>query len=288
MIQIGVPQSKDIYIHRIGRTGRAGKSGRGDLVLSKFEENILNTELKALNLKPLTFKDVEVDLEESINSLETSEPRAYPRLRQNMQTLTQRAAEPLINQVGEEVIRDTFLSKCGYFIGKADVIRTYREDILEAMKEWAVQAGGLPEPPYVSSALLKNLGIGKEGSGGGRRVMQNRSQNSFNNRNFNDRNQSQGRQRGYNDNQTRGRSYNDNQSRGRSFNDNYSGGRSFNDSYSGGRSFNDNNSGGRDYGGTVGLEIEETVELAPAILETLDLVLQQVKDTAALEAYLIS
>ena len=34
VIQMGVPESGDMYVHRIGRTGRGdNKTGRGDLVL---------------------------------------------------------------------------------------------------------------------------------------------------------------------------------------------------------------------------------------------------------------
>ncbi len=33
VIQVGIPHSMEQYIHRVGRTGRAGMDGRGDLVL---------------------------------------------------------------------------------------------------------------------------------------------------------------------------------------------------------------------------------------------------------------
>lgn len=41
VLQVGVPSSKDQYIHRIGRTGRAGKSGEGILILSPYERAFL-------------------------------------------------------------------------------------------------------------------------------------------------------------------------------------------------------------------------------------------------------
>jgi ATP-dependent RNA helicase MSS116 len=37
VIQTGLPSSAEQYIHRLGRTARAGASGRGILILSSFE-----------------------------------------------------------------------------------------------------------------------------------------------------------------------------------------------------------------------------------------------------------
>ncbi len=41
VVQMGAPSNRDSYIHRVGRTGRAGKEGEGILVLSSFEENFM-------------------------------------------------------------------------------------------------------------------------------------------------------------------------------------------------------------------------------------------------------
>jgi ATP-dependent RNA helicase MSS116 len=49
VIQVGLPDSKETYIHRLGRTGRAGKAGQGLLVLSPFESLFLS-ELKGLDV----------------------------------------------------------------------------------------------------------------------------------------------------------------------------------------------------------------------------------------------
>jgi len=41
VIQIGAPENKESYIHRLGRTGRINKSGKGVLVLLPFEQRFL-------------------------------------------------------------------------------------------------------------------------------------------------------------------------------------------------------------------------------------------------------
>jgi len=49
VIQFGLPESREQYIHRLGRTGRAGKTGRGLLVLAPYESKFLN-QLKGLDI----------------------------------------------------------------------------------------------------------------------------------------------------------------------------------------------------------------------------------------------
>jgi ATP-dependent RNA helicase MSS116 len=38
LIQVGLPSDRSQYIHRVGRTARAGKSGKAILLLQDFEE----------------------------------------------------------------------------------------------------------------------------------------------------------------------------------------------------------------------------------------------------------
>ena len=40
--QVGVPSSENQYIHRVGRTARAGKRGQALLMLCDFEAGFLN------------------------------------------------------------------------------------------------------------------------------------------------------------------------------------------------------------------------------------------------------
>lgn len=54
VIQTGLPASAEQYIHRLGRTARAGKEGRGLILLADWESFFLqDREMKALPLAPL-------------------------------------------------------------------------------------------------------------------------------------------------------------------------------------------------------------------------------------------
>lgn len=51
VVQFGMPYDKENYIHRLGRTARAGKSGEGLLVLTPLELDFLEATLEGLEVK---------------------------------------------------------------------------------------------------------------------------------------------------------------------------------------------------------------------------------------------
>ena len=51
--QIGAPSSREQYVHRLGRTGRAGKTGRGVLLLCPYERYFVK-DVSDLPLEDLT------------------------------------------------------------------------------------------------------------------------------------------------------------------------------------------------------------------------------------------
>ncbi|CAL1153470.1 unnamed protein product [Cladocopium goreaui] len=59
VIQLGAPESRDDYVHRVGRTGRADSEGLGILLLHDFEADWL------VNLEGLPLTEAELDAVES-------------------------------------------------------------------------------------------------------------------------------------------------------------------------------------------------------------------------------
>ncbi len=57
VIQIGLPASRNQYIHRLGRTARAGKSGQGLLILSPFETAVSEVLLSGLPIRVPTLEE---------------------------------------------------------------------------------------------------------------------------------------------------------------------------------------------------------------------------------------
>lgn len=58
VLQVGIPQNPEQYIHRLGRTARAGQGGKGTLVLTRDEMSFLNQkEIKDLPVQPLVLSE---------------------------------------------------------------------------------------------------------------------------------------------------------------------------------------------------------------------------------------
>jgi len=53
VVQVGLPSSSEQYIHRLGRTARAGRSGRGVIILTPHESGFLKTpDMRAIPIQP--------------------------------------------------------------------------------------------------------------------------------------------------------------------------------------------------------------------------------------------
>lgn len=57
---MGIPLSRNQYIHRLGRTGREGKEGEGMLIIAPWEEYFLG-ELKDIPLENFTLPHLDAN-----------------------------------------------------------------------------------------------------------------------------------------------------------------------------------------------------------------------------------
>lgn len=70
VLQLGLPSSLEQYIHRLGRTARAGKEGRGVLILADFEQFFLNqNDVRKLPITPLDVARVEAESRVELNDV---------------------------------------------------------------------------------------------------------------------------------------------------------------------------------------------------------------------------
>ncbi|CAE6449039.1 unnamed protein product [Rhizoctonia solani] len=183
VIQVGIPSSPDQYIHRVGRTGRAGTEGRGDLVLLPWEVGFVTWQLTHVPMKPTTVKQIEAEVlalaaKHDENPSEFYTPPPVPRaIRSRFKdasstpgpvSLSSRSLEK-VNQIGTIInetlpsidplsVEETFASLLGYYIAKAPELRVQKGVVLQGCKDWATGAAGLPQEPYVSEAFLAKLG----------------------------------------------------------------------------------------------------------------------------------
>ncbi|GJJ10587.1 hypothetical protein Clacol_004814 [Clathrus columnatus] len=189
VIQVGIPPAPEQYIHRIGRTGRAGTGGRGDLVLLPWEVGFVTWQLTDIPLKPITTNELKSQLETLaekydenpavIEQDESSERVRHPRSsgrdartneklrrieglpkgQKDIAVSISSNVEALLPNLEEEAIKETFASLLGYYMSKSPELRVQKGVIVQGCKDWTTGACGLEVPPYVSAAFLEKLGF---------------------------------------------------------------------------------------------------------------------------------
>lgn len=179
VIQLGIPASADQYIHRVGRTGRSGGVvGRGDLVMLPWEVGFVRS-LSAVPLKPVTFADFSRQLKE-LATQNDEDPKALlaeathkPDISNHQKNKLVRyykhpyassleslptELKALLSSIDPAAVEETFSAMIGYYSSRVSDLGTNIGQIIQGCKDWATEAMALPQPPYVSEALLRKLG----------------------------------------------------------------------------------------------------------------------------------
>lgn len=143
VIQIGLPRERDSYIHRLGRTGRAGKEGEGVLFITPFEKHEIGKRLRGLPLKP-------------DDSLETAavDMTEEGEMPENVANIL-REVQEVYKKVYPDQLADAFRGLFGSYQWYGD-----KQGLLEGANRLAEFGWGMPEPPPPPASLF---------SGGGRR-----------------------------------------------------------------------------------------------------------------------
>ncbi|KAG2181231.1 hypothetical protein INT43_008814 [Umbelopsis isabellina] len=135
VLQIGVPSSREQYIHRLGRTGRAGKDGEGVIVLAPFEEPFIRNDVADL---PLERKDATAALASSEDAREVIHEAAA--------------------KLAPNFIDDAYMSFLGYYSSRMPVLNQPRSDTLVHAKQF-LHGFGVTEVPHMSPNLLAKMGL---------------------------------------------------------------------------------------------------------------------------------
>ena len=165
VIQVGIPPTADIYVHRVGRTGRAGTEGRGDLILLPWETGFVTWQMSSIPLKTVTVDEMTSQVEELATELDKHEThtRAKKPYLTTVQSVDQEVQE-LLTMADEEAVKETLISNLGYYLGKVSELRVQRQAIVDGLKQWTVEALGLSKPPHIPESFLARLGVSKERS----------------------------------------------------------------------------------------------------------------------------
>ncbi|KAI1809620.1 DEAD-domain-containing protein [Poronia punctata] len=140
VIQIGLPTDRDIYIHRIGRTGRAGNSGKGWILLAEEEIAEARTRLPGLPIK------VKTDLEAAsyrVGASSGEAPSAFSEI------------EEAYGRAPKSLFASVYLSQLGQKMSG----RIRADDIIRLLNNWVSKGLRWDEPPAVPHRVAQNRNI---------------------------------------------------------------------------------------------------------------------------------
>lgn len=146
VIQIGLPRSSDDYVHRVGRTGRAGKSGEGWLILNADERRDIAQKMRN--------SGVELKEGELITAkLDMTRAGQVPAHISKML----KCVEVGVKSVPYNVKASTYQALLGV-LQQQNAARSKQSQV-DMMNELAQFGWGMQEPPALSSRLIAKIGF---------------------------------------------------------------------------------------------------------------------------------
>lgn len=144
VIQMGLPQSRDQYIHRVGRTARAGKEGEGWLILNPLEADEAPSRLRRL--------PIEKDDTLEIAKLDMTKGAQVGRNAGELLKMYQDS----LRKVSSAEKKDVYRAQLGIhqWVGR-------KNTLIEYMNNLARFGWGMPDAPMLSPMLAQKLGIAR-------------------------------------------------------------------------------------------------------------------------------
>lgn len=145
VIQVGMPDSRETYIHRLGRTGRAGKDGEGILILSEVEKGFLSKDLAGLDIahdETLLSNDGDVAI------VKASDFASLRRI------IIEGRNESL-----SKATRGAYASMLGYYASKLKSLGIRDKRKLISFVNSFSKAAGLVDPPSITAKVAESIGL---------------------------------------------------------------------------------------------------------------------------------
>mmetsp|Transcript_16580 Transcript_16580/g.48468 ORF Transcript_16580/g.48468 Transcript_16580/m.48468 type:complete len:594 (+) Transcript_16580:191-1972(+) len=134
VIQVGLPSDAAQYVHRLGRTARAGKQGSGDLILCRTEAFFLNdAKIRALPLQQLVQGSPTVQLETAL----------YEAAR----------------RLPPETTGASYQAWLGFYNSFLRRLRWDKERLVEEANVFAEEVLALPGPPPLQAKTVGKMGL---------------------------------------------------------------------------------------------------------------------------------
>lgn len=167
VIQFGSAESRETYIHRLGRTGRAGRKGKGIIIVgSKGEERaFIGRELQGLEIeRDKTYQSlisgnivaVEGDASGGVNGAKMRNDINAARLQKIRSSIRGNTNPELRNMASQ-----TYRSLLGYYVSRMTTIgANYKAEVVEHVNSLAVQMGFEDgNMPSITPKIVRNIGL---------------------------------------------------------------------------------------------------------------------------------
>eukprot|EP00937_MAST-01D_sp_MAST-1D-sp2_P005261 g5261.t1 len=134
VVQVGLPSDRAQYIHRLGRTARAGRGGAGVLLLCDFEAHFAN-KLKDLPIKTRPSSSA-AQLQEA-SGFTSQATRRIPDLTHGM----------------------AYQAWLGFYNSHLRSLGWSQRELVERANSWACDCCGLAEPPSLQAKTVGKMGL---------------------------------------------------------------------------------------------------------------------------------
>ncbi|GAP82466.2 putative dead box RNA helicase protein [Rosellinia necatrix] len=141
VVQIGLPPDRDQYIHRVGRTGRAGNAGKGWLILTEPEMAEARSRLPGLPITP----NHTIETAKHVAG-QSPPPEAVANLFRDID-----AAYPLVHKWN---FVEMYLGSLGQKFGR----RYQCEDLVNSLNQWCTYMGW-EQPPAIPPKVVQNRAL---------------------------------------------------------------------------------------------------------------------------------
>ena len=147
VVQIGMPSTRDVYIHRLGRTARGDKSGEGWILVTDEEARTMSKRIQNLPLKrDGSLEAAEADLSRPTSALSASVGALVDGVRSAMA------------KVDRELKVKAYTAYLGVYGSM------HKPWLIAAVNRLSAVTWGMAEPPSISASLASRLGLrGVEG-----------------------------------------------------------------------------------------------------------------------------
>eukprot|EP00934_Nitzschia_sp_Nitz4_P006447 Nitzschia sp. Nitz4//scaffold38_size140716//3290//5386//NITZ4_003124-RA/size140716-processed-gene-0.24-mRNA-1//1//CDS//3329550009//6437//frame0 len=143
VIQIGASESRETYIHRLGRTGRAGKKGQGLLILPEVEQTFLN-ELDGL--------DIHVDKELQSKLVGSGPSKRFMNELGPLSQSIRSGSDPKM----EKAVHDAYQAMISYYFQRCD--RDQARGVVATVNR-LIQDMGMRELPAIELQRARRIGL---------------------------------------------------------------------------------------------------------------------------------